>query len=802
MLKCKRNYYIIFFSMICMFFIAGSSSAVLMGVYTDRLDFQMGSSTVFIEGTNGGDNELATVPFIITFHEDFVPEGKISKLNVVYTYDPTYLTFVSASPSEAWGTLVEGSEYFGGDPEQDGTINFTIFPDYETSYADVISGAMTVAYFEFTAKCQAQENDNPLEFIESAIGYVDVELTAGGRNTYTPTIDNCTNGSVLTEFYWVKTRVSSQNFEGALGTEITVPVSFRSNCLIDGLTFQMEYETDKLAFIGVEDYSTSFPGGFTGSAPAAGDFPIYISLETGPTVDGDFRAEFNNIFDLRFLVINEWDGDDAVVKWSSKYIDFDREFRIGNGTESYCAEVTNSLPDGDGSIWFLAGYQSIDAYTAGLESRLLKDDYRIWDVDGTSQDVNFAVKLCNNFETGTYVPGYDGAITAIVDPPDILSFNHGVLEQLPDNSVFFDYAYNSASDDTLAFYQNYQPFGYTNVLDMSACGPEGGVDVLNLSFELDDDVVTEFMGDDLFLEFTPSVSTFSGETRIEASQSNRELNFDNSLNTTAIPFKVATGEFSCDLETSSSFSVNQQYYIRNSFNLASFKVTVAVTSGLHYIQTVTPAEGVSYIIAPNYRSVIFMSNGDWVSPDENGERFQFAEIHFNNFVPELAASLGPGTGCYWIYSNSTIAFQNAFMSDFLNDNPLDPAGNLPYLFLAPNKIRKATYRCPEDPIALPRKDENAVIPKEFMLHQNYPNPFNPDTKIAFDLPEVSYVRIEIFNILGQHITTLVNESKPAGSYEINWDATDDNRQKVSSGIYLYLMQAGDYSRSAKMTLMK
>jgi len=223
---------------------------------------------------------------------------------------------------------------------------------------------------------------------------------------------------------------------------------------------------------------------------------------------------------------------------------------------------------------------------------------------------------------------------------------------------------------------------------------------------------------------------------------------------------------------------------------------------LHYVQTVTPAEGVSYIIAPNYKSVTFTSNGDWVSPDEDGERFQFAEIHFDNFVPFLAASLGPGTDCYWVYSNSIIAFQDAFMSDFLNDNPLDPAGNQPFLFLAPNKIRKATYRCPEDPIPMPFKDENAVIPEEFMLHQNYPNPFNPTTKIAFDLPEASYVRIEIFNILGQHVTTLVNESKPAGSYEIHWDATDDNRQKVSSGIYLYIMQAGDYSRSAKMTLMK
>ena len=120
------------------------------------------------------------------------------------------------------------------------------------------------------------------------------------------------------------------------------------------------------------------------------------------------------------------------------------------------------------------------------------------------------------------------------------------------------------------------------------------------------------------------------------------------------------------------------------------------------------------------------------------------------------------------------------------------------------RISKRELRCPDPREEVPGdfKTTHAAIPENFMLYQNFPNPFNPDTKIAFDLPEATHVRIEIFNILGQHVATLVNETRSAGSYEIIWNGSDDNNQKVSSGIYLYIMQAGDYSRSAKMTLMK
>ncbi len=84
-----------------------------------------------------------------------------------------------------------------------------------------------------------------------------------------------------------------------------------------------------------------------------------------------------------------------------------------------------------------------------------------------------------------------------------------------------------------------------------------------------------------------------------------------------------------------------------------------------------------------------------------------------------------------------------------------------------------------------------------MLEQNYPNPFNPSTTISFSLPEASEVQLNIYNILGQQVATLVNDVKNAGSYKINWDASN-----LSSGMYIYRLQAGSKVITNRMILMK
>jgi hypothetical protein len=95
-----------------------------------------------------------------------------------------------------------------------------------------------------------------------------------------------------------------------------------------------------------------------------------------------------------------------------------------------------------------------------------------------------------------------------------------------------------------------------------------------------------------------------------------------------------------------------------------------------------------------------------------------------------------------------------------------------------------------------------LIPDRFNLSQNFPNPFNPSTTISFDLPEDVSVRIDIFDVSGRRIRTLLNEPKVAGSFQVVWNGNDDNGNLVASGLYVYRIHTGNFVQSKKMLFMK
>lgn len=109
--------------------------------------------------------------------------------------------------------------------------------------------------------------------------------------------------------------------------------------------------------------------------------------------------------------------------------------------------------------------------------------------------------------------------------------------------------------------------------------------------------------------------------------------------------------------------------------------------------------------------------------------------------------------------------------------------------------------CPEES-STDVPNELIRLHSSLMLSQNYPNPFNAGTDIRYSLPYRSQVTIEIFNLLGQKIKTVVDEEKPAGNYTVTWDGTDDRGNTVASGIYFYRIKAGNHVDSKKMLMLK
>jgi hypothetical protein len=94
-------------------------------------------------------------------------------------------------------------------------------------------------------------------------------------------------------------------------------------------------------------------------------------------------------------------------------------------------------------------------------------------------------------------------------------------------------------------------------------------------------------------------------------------------------------------------------------------------------------------------------------------------------------------------------------------------------------------------------------PEVYALHDNYPNPFNPETVIKYQLPEAGFVTLEVYNMLGQVVRTLVSDHQNVGRYAVRWDAANDKGQALSSGMYFYHVRAGqEFQQTKKMLLLK
>lgn len=97
---------------------------------------------------------------------------------------------------------------------------------------------------------------------------------------------------------------------------------------------------------------------------------------------------------------------------------------------------------------------------------------------------------------------------------------------------------------------------------------------------------------------------------------------------------------------------------------------------------------------------------------------------------------------------------------------------------------------------------DVYMPKEYTLHQNYPNPFNPSTIISFSLDKEEFVSIDIYNMTGKHIISLMNGKKKVGTHNINWSGKDKNDALITSGQYFYQLRTSSSSTVMKMVFIK
>ncbi|GEM_PF-2144363 len=184
--------------------------------------------------------------------------------------------------------------------------------------------------------------------------------------------------------------------------------------------------------------------------------------------------------------------------------------------------------------------------------------------------------------------------------------------------------------------------------------------------------------------------------------------------------------------------------------------------------------------------VALIPNGDFraVSMDFFNQRFYF----FGNQVGKVVI----GDGSVINDVDLTGITGGAITSSFVYYPNLTPPG---YIFVGTEN--GGVFR---QPLLAADVESNSTIIFEFRLNQNYPNPFNPGTTISYQLPAGSHTTLKVYDILGKEIATLVDGYKNAGSYEVEFNAGQIS--SLSSGVYFYKLQAGNFVQTRKMILIK
>ena len=237
------------------------------------------------------------------------------------------------------------------------------------------------------------------------------------------------------------------------------------------------------------------------------------------------------------------------------------------------------------------------------------------------------------------------------------------------------------------------------------------------------------------------------------------------INLTDISFKTGLTFASCYFINSNIIWLS--YYLTDYSNIPHKSYFYKSTNG-----------GNNWQIKDSVNNALFYS----IYADTNGNNWAVGLKYASRYSSSIYSSSNDGDK--WIMQRSPTDFQlnNVF---FINKNTGWSVGNSGTILKTTSGIQTGIYQFSKS------------LPKNYYLYQNYPNPFNITTKINFEISKSSSVILQVYDILGRKIETLVNEKKLPGTYEVTFDGS-----KFASGIYFYTLSAGDFKETKKLVLLK
>jgi hypothetical protein len=761
-------------------FASGTKTSNAMATSDANLHFILGTDAAYIYGTTTDDGRtIADIPLSL-YKSDAIAGSLMGPIIITIIYPKHVLSYYETT-SEVWATQYYTARYSGLGPDYD-----TVTVNYFGPGIAVPTNPTIFAHLKFRPVNQHKEGDAIYLDFCPVWNYNNVTINNGTTiDNYYPSSYAAGRGSVVIDDYLARATIhnATNNF---LGTYVEIPIYYTTNFLMYSIHDQISYDNAKLQFVTWNANPVFFPAGLVnGGYVVNNGSSISIDLSNVIMENYPFYApEMPDsvwAYKLKFKIIN----NTPPITTDLQFINIATKVPLVADKYSWISwyDVWNN------GIDHLNGTVTVPDYLAYLEAPKAVGGTTIKKHEG---NIDFSVRMQNQFPAGMANNNSPGTIR--------INFDMGVSEWV--------YIGRSAENSNIKFDKNdYENSGHTWITFKQKYLTGTGLNWWEQRTTFDElfkmrlqyQGPTTYADDEATLSFNETYPDGNLIAQVKdttnyfaATHSNTKLHWTN------VTYDVELGGFHASNATSQNTSGSQPLFIRWNFNEPITAFSVQVNCSRVYSVLPYPGSGVQVTGGSGVYTVSYSSSPGMAYPGA-GELIQIATIYYSVNCPYgklvAAANIRPD-GPY--YSSATVYLTNPSITTATGSE------------WAVTDTSTVTGLCPGRTPRDAEVNENisdpkagvAGLPTEYQLYQNHPNPFNPETIISYDVPKPTQVKIVVMNILGQEVATLLDEPKSAGRYEIVWRGIDDNGGRVSSGVYLCVMRAGNFHSMVKMSLMK
>jgi FlgD Ig-like domain len=766
--------------------------------------FQVGHAEgVFIEGTTTeASRQEAVLPCSFAVFGEFAP-STVNTIQLKVTYTDSLLEFVDWSADD-FGNLAPEDVYWGVAPDvidsTPGLLIISLTGDVQPTSTE----QQEFIYLKFRPRCQEELSVNPV-----TIEFGFSESFIFGGEQFSDPGDPARNGSVtvadydgflaLNDFDPYDEEPSTIVLQGTVGeyTEIEVPMILSTNADVSIILTELVFDESKLMPVA---YEAGGPCHYwlwaNGGAPPAVDGTQSILIGNYPDAETDDEVACQ-IVNITFSVLGDWRGQSTQIAFSDSV-----QTQLSFGVLTSPCDLVNPDFDQFGVTVVMEAYET-------TVTTIIDD--MIYPTDAPTKNFIATVQATNNFhiggdsgvgdkDTAPIRLDFDLAADMVLvdvyqpdlanpDPANPLDEFYFMAGANGEKSLDWDVELYSVPKVELSNQRSLTP-DFTNLVEM----------------ELAQLAVTQPAAfDDYRVEIGYLCAMEDRPARVlDAITDSLETTCWTGLTFAETPYiDYAVGELYCVTRTSTRpASVVQEYWARSSFDLTDFRVRVN-KSGSHIIADINPADGV-IVVESGSDYVIFGNGPTWV-PAVHTTRLSLGTITYNAY-PAIAvissttegdaAEKGVAPPVTWCWKWTSIAFDPSSYLHAAN-------GQDPYMYISQGNVG-TRWNCSPivNPEPLPMPKDGEGLPEVFALTGNFPNPFNPRTVIRFDVPATAHVTLEVMNVQGRRIATLIDGTQSAGRHEVPWNGLDQSGRRVASGVYFSVMRSGDFLQKSKMVLLK